>query len=516
MCCKTAKDEAMIAARSSKLFPAALVAVLALILILPLSAQDAGQQEAGKRYARGSRELQSRILVQTERYLKGLQRLQVTDELLAGFQPDYIEFYIDGELKAIDSEPPYEASIDVGAYTAKHSILIVAVREIAVETAQQTAETAQAAGGTFKLTITNPREGTYVLGRTPISVEAEFEEEGARLETVQFFVDDEPVGTASQEPWELVYDFGRQFNGRRISVIALDNLGRRAEAALTTAPLERSAYYIETRVVTLDVIVTDDRGKLVGQLTKDDFQVLEDGAEQEIRYFSSEERPIWVAILIDTSGSMEGAKIRRSVFAAQQFINQLKPADHAMVVTFGPEVDVVSEFTNDYDKLLDKVGGITAIREALTPLNQSLYDTMEQFKDRIGRRAIIVISDGADTASKIGPDKVDEAAKSADVRIYGIGIRQVGAEGRLGEMDDPGVYLLRGLADTTGGDSYFPTSTSEFLGIFSTIAAELRSQYSMGYVPPAGDEERYRKIDVKLKKKGLIARTRKGYYPNER
>ncbi len=498
-----------------KILAVGLVA-LALTVIFPLLAQE-DQQDAGKRYARGTREIESRILVQAERYLKGKQILQVSDELLAGFMPDYVEFYVDGELASIDRDAPFEATVDVGAYTKKHSILIVAVREIPIEPAEleEAAEAVQAAGGTFKIAIINPQEGTYVLGRTPIIVEAEFEEEGSRLETVQFFVDDEPVGTVTQEPWELVHDFGRQFNGCRISIIAMDNLGRRASTAVTTAPLERSGYYVEARVVTLDVIVTDNRGKLIGQLTRDDFQVFEDGAEQEVRYFSSEERPIWVAVLIDTSGSMRGAKIRRSIFAAQQFVNQLKPADHAMVVTFGPDVQVLSEFTNDYDKLLDLIGSIDVIRNALTPLNQSLYETMDKFKDRIGRRAIIVISDGADTASKAGPEEVHEGAKKVDVRIYGIGIRQVGMEGRLGSLDDPAAYLMRGLADTTGGDSYFPTSTNEFLNIFQTIAAELRSQYSLGYVPARAEDNRYRSVEVKLKQRGLIARTRKGYYPDE-
>ena len=240
----------MSAAKTTRLILTAGLAALALTLLIPLSAQDE-QQELGKRYARGTREIDSRILVQAERYLKGKQILQVSDELLAGFIPDYVEFYLDGELAAIDRDAPFEATVDVGEYTKKHSILIVAVRDIALEIteAEQTAETGQAAGGTFKIAITNPQEGTYVVGRTPIVVEAEFEEEGARLETVQFFVDDEPVGTVTQEPWELVHDFGRKFNGRRISITAMDNLGRRAAAAVTTTPLERSGYYIETRVV---------------------------------------------------------------------------------------------------------------------------------------------------------------------------------------------------------------------------------------------------------------------------
>ena len=509
----------MRAAKTVLLILIAGLAAVAVLTALPLIAQDE-QQDLGKSYAGGTRMLDSRVIVNAERYLKGVQRLQVSPELLGDFVPDYIEFYLDGELAAIDNDSPWEASIDVGAYTQKHSILIVAVREIVLEANQQDEQQAEGvrrtAEGTFKVVITSPIEGNYVVGRTPISVEAEFEEEGARLEAVQVYVDDELVGTISDEPWELIHDFGRRFNARRVSVVALDNLGRQASAAITTAPLERSNYFLEARVITLDVTVTDGRGKLVGGLVQDDFTVFENGNEQEIRYFSNEERPLWIAILIDTSGSMHGAKIRRSVFAAQQFINQLKPADHAMVVTFGPAVEVVSEFTNDFDSLIDATGGVNAIRDALTPLNQSIYDTMEQFKDRVGRRAIIVISDGADTASSATADQVNEAAKAADVRIYGIGIRRVGMQGSLGSMNDPGIWLLRGLADTTGGDSYFPTSTSEFLNIFQTIAEELRSNYSLGYIPPQVEDNEWRNIEVKMKKRGLDARTRKGYYPYER
>ena len=479
----------------------------------PIHSMQENQQTKATRYAKGTRELESRIIVQTERYLKGVQNLLVTTELLSGFEPDYVEFYLDGKLAAIDSEPPFEASIDVGAFTARHSILIIANRERQIATAQEKpAESRPQATGSFKIVITNPLAGNYVVGRTPITVEAEFEDD-ARLEAVQFYVDDELVGTVGQEPFELIHDFGRKFNERRVSVVAVDNLGRQATAVVATAPLERSTFFIEANVVSLDVIVTDDRGKLVGNLQKENFRVFEDGAEQEIRYFSSEERPLWVGVLIDTSGSMQGAKIRRSVFAAQQFISQMKPADNAMIVTFGPAVNILNEFSSDFDAMIDSIGGIQVQLRSPTPLNQAMFDSLQYFKDRVGRRAMIVISDGADTASRMGPDAVHEAAREADVRIYGIGIREMGMSGGLGRMDDPAAILLRGIADVTGGDSYFPTSTSEFLGIFQTIAAELRAQYSIGYVPPAAEGNKWRSIEVKLDRRGFKARTKKGYYP---
>lgn len=482
----------------------------------PLHAQEE-QEQTAIRYAGGARELESRILVHAERYLKGKQTLKVSPELIGDYLPDYVEFYLDGELVAIDPEPPFETTLDLGAYTKKRTILIIATSDRALKTVRSkpSEQPVTATEGTFSVAITNPAEGTYVVGRTPIIVEVEFEDE-ASLEAVQFYVDGELVGTDDAEPWEFIHDFGRKFNGRKVSVIALDNLGRQASTEITTAPLEQSDFYLRANVVSLDVIVTDSRGKLVGQLAKDDFSVFEDGAEQEIRYFSSEERPLWVAILVDTSGSMRGAKIRRSVFAAQQFISQLKPADHAMVVTFGPEVKLVSEFTSDFDSLSEETGKVAAVHRAMTPLNQAMFNTLEHFKEKVGRLAMIVISDGADTASSATPDQVEEAAKKTGVRIYSIGIREMGMEGGMGRLDDPAAILLRGVADITGGDSYFPTSTSEFLNIFQVITAELRSQYSVGYAAPPGDGDKWRAVEVKMKKRGLRARTKQGYYPNER
>jgi Ca-activated chloride channel family protein len=476
-------------------------------------------QEKQKRYAQGSRQLDSRILVHTERYLKGKQTLRVSPEMLPDFQPDYVEFYLDGAMAAIDTEAPFEATIDVGEFTDKHTILIIAVSDRAVRGGVQKPIEPQQTGateaGVFSVKIGNPQAGVYVLGRTPISVEAQLDD-GARLEAVQFFVDDQLVGTADKEPFEFVHDFGRGFNGRRIKVVAMDNEGRRAEAEVVTAALESSDYYLRTDVVSLDVTVTDNFGKPAAGLTRDDFRVLDNGAEQEIRYFSSEERPLWVAVLVDTSGSMRGAKIRRSVFAAQQFFAQLKPVDSAMFVTFGPDVKVVSDFTADFQSLIDAVGKVDAPERALTPLNQAMLSTLDNFKDRVGRRALIVISDGADTASRVGPSEVEEAAKKAEVRIYAIGIRELGFGGPGDSMDDPASALLRGVADLTGGDSYFPTSTSEFFNIFQTITAELRSQYSIGYAAPESQDDRWRTVEIKLKKGGLQARTRQGYYPGER
>lgn len=483
---------------------------------ISLAAQD--EKVTKVRYAKGTREVASKVLLHQTATTRGVQTIKITEALLQGFQPDYVEFFLNGELVLIDKEAPFEADIDTGSRLKKHDFLVLGFKENDLKPENIIDEKSgkvlpkQAMADSFEIHLINPVQDGYVVGRTPIEVKAEFKDD-SRLESVQVYVDGKLVHTMTEEPWSYIHDFGRSFSGRRISIVAYDVFGRKASTAITTSELEKSTVFLETRVVTLDITATDDRGKFIGGLKEKDFEIYDNGELQKIQYFSTEERPIWVAILIDTSGSMHGGKIRRSVFAAQQFVSQLKPRDHAMVMTFGPDASVVSEFTNDFDTLIDEIGKIDAIRDALTPMHKALYQAMEQFKGRIGRRAIIVISDGADTASGITPDQVHEAAKHADVRIYPIAIQGMGVASSMSFNDDPAAYVMRGLADVTGGDSYFPLSSSEFLRMFKTIAEELRSQYSVGYKAPKTEGNAWREVEVKIKDGG-IARTKKGYYPD--
>jgi Ca-activated chloride channel family protein len=496
--------------------------IAAIMFILPLAcliAQDKGEEESAKlTYARDSRAIESRIVFKRETFVRGEQVIPISKQMLAGFEPDYVEFYLDGVLVHLDSEPPFEATIDTGEKTAKRSFIAIATKETKIFTATSAMEnqgeaiSEKAIADSFEILITSPIDGNYVIGRTPITVEPEFTDD-ARLVSVQIYVDGTLVTTLTEAPWEYVYNFGRGFNGRTVRVVAFDDYGRRAEDSIETPPLEASTFYVQSRVVTLDVTATDSAGRFLGGLTKDDFKVYDNGEEQEVRFFSTEERPLHVAVLIDTSGSMIGGKIRRSIFAAQQFISQLKEADHASVYTFGPDARLISEWTNDFEALIDKVGRINAIRDALTPLNDALYQSMESFKDKPGRKAIIVISDGADTASGTTPDMVNNAAKRANVRIYPIAIQGIGSGGR-GMSDDPSTWLMRGLADVTGGAAFFPYSSSEFLRVFTTITNELRSSYTIGYNAPKADSNDWRKVKVEIEGGGE-ARTKEGYYPDE-
>jgi Ca-activated chloride channel family protein len=493
-----------------------LLIIFSAFLSNPSFAQDKAE-EKNLTYARDTRAIESRIVFKRDAFVKGVQTIPVSNRMLGGFEPDYVEFYLDGEMVHIDTVPPFEAEIDTGPNTKKRSFLVIATKENVVFTPETAVSNAgkivskKAVAETFDVRITNPIDGNYVVGRTPIIIEPEFSDDG-QLVTVQIYVNDVLVSTLTEAPWEYRHNFGRGFNGNTIRIVAFDNYGRRSEDSIETPPLEASTFYVQSRVVTLDVTATDDAGRFLGGLIQEDFEVFDNGSAQEIKFFSTEERPLWVAILIDTSGSMQGGKIRRSVFAAQQFISQLKEADHASVYTFGPAANKVSGWTNDFPGLINQVGQINAIRDALTPLNDAMYEAMESFEDATGRKAIIVISDGADTASASTPDMVNEAAKRANVRIYPIGIQSIGSGGRF--SDDPSTWLLRGLADVTGGAAFFPYSSSEFLRVFTTITTELRSSYTLGYTAPETRDNKWRTIKVDIKSGGE-ARTKEGYYPDD-
>jgi len=512
-----------------------LIAVLITVVMgfLPLIAQDDAQEEESTplkvSYARNMLELDSRIVFSRTAFVKGVQSIPISDELLAGFKPDYVEFFLDGELVHLDREAPWQADIDTGSSTARRSFMVIASREVVRKIEPQqavnadgsiSADSSGTASGsgtieqlaeTFEVVITTPAEGNYVIGRSPVVVDAYFEDSGV-LESVQIYIDNQLVATLTEAPWEHIHNFGRSFNGRTIRVVAFDNYGRKAETSRTTPPLEQSTFYVQSRVVTLDVTAFDEAGRLVGGLQQEDFTVYDNGEPVDIRFFSTEERPIWVAILVDTSGSMRGAKIRRSLFAAQQFISQLKEVDHASFYTFGPEVTLVSEFTNNFPRLIDEISRLNAIRNAMTPINDGIYTAMETFADKAGRKAIIVISDGADTASVSTPDMVHEMAKRMGIRIYSIGIEGLGGSG--GMSNNPADWLLRGLADVTGGAAYFPFGNSEFLSIFTTITTELRSTYTIGYTPPENTGNDWRTVRVEIEGGGK-ARTKEGYYPDE-
>ena len=267
-------------------------------------------------------------------------------------------------------------------------------------------------------------------------------------------------------------------------------------------------------LVSLNVTVTDPAGKYVTDLTEPDFEVYEDGARQALTFFSRTQQPISLALLLDTSASME-ERMGIAQEAAIGFARQLHKDDQAEVIDFDSQVRVLSPFTNDAAALEKAIRTTTA--NGSTSLYNALYIALKELKKTristssdIRRQAIVLLSDGDDTSSLIEFDQVLDLAKRSETVIYSIGLRQ----GEIARREfKEAEFVLKQLSTETGGRAYFPTDARELAKIYQSIWDELSSQYALAYSSsnPKRDGA-WRRIQVRALKPGLTARTKQGYY----
>ena len=294
-------------------------------------------------------------------------------------------------------------------------------------------------------------------------------------------------------------------------------------------PPPGEVFRVEVDVVNLYCTVKDGKGGLVTDLEPGDFEIREDGKLQEVKYFAREtDRPLTLALLVDTSGSQR-AVLPAEKDAATQFLRQvLRPSDLALLITFDVNVDLLQDFTPEVERLqkgLDRAR-INAPGNPVNPgpfprdrvIGTRLYDALylaarEKLGPEVGRKAFIVVSDGEDFGSSVDDKQAMEAAHRSDSMIYAIGIadEQVYVQGMSRPYRGRGV--LEKLAEETGGRAFFPAKVDELQKAFDEIAAELRSQYSLGYTPAnRAHDGSFRKIEIKVKRSGLRVQARRGYY----
>jgi Ca-activated chloride channel family protein len=295
-------------------------------------------------------------------------------------------------------------------------------------------------------------------------------------------------------------------------------------AAVPSLPPEDSHLTFRSSVdlVTLNVSVTDGQDRHVAGLAQNDFQVLEDGVPQALTFFAANQVPLDVALLIDVSSSMQD-KIALVQQAADRFLRTLRAGDRGEIVAFNSQTKILQPFTSDAPKLRAAVK--QTIARGGTALYTALYITLDQFMKAkavsadVRRPAIIVLTDGQDTASLIQFDDVLERARRAGVAIFAISvispIEAAAAEGDGGRrfLGDP-EYSLKTLAKETGGRAFFPMQLSELDGVYGSVAAELSAQYALGYVPQSrAADGAFHKVLVRvISRPDAKPRTRTGYY----
>ncbi|WP_291983217.1 VWA domain-containing protein [Luteitalea sp.] len=268
-------------------------------------------------------------------------------------------------------------------------------------------------------------------------------------------------------------------------------------------------------LVNVDVTVRDGQQRLIRDLGRSDFTVFEDNRPQQVVHFQPIGVPLAVALLLDTSASMQ-----ESMAAAQQaavgFVDALSERDVASVVDFDSKVEIVQDFTGDRQALHEAIGRVHA--GGSTSLYNAVYIALRGLERQraepanLRRRAIVVLSDGEDTSSLLSFDEVLDTAVRSGIAIYAIGL---GWRMSLPTVsaERPGQYDLRRLAQQTGGRAFFPQQSTELAALYRDILDELSHQYALAYQSTnTARDGRYRRIAVRVERGGVTVRARPGYY----
>jgi VWFA-related protein len=304
---------------------------------------------------------------------------------------------------------------------------------------------------------------------------------------------------------------------------AIRRSGLRAWVCLLSCAVAGSAILIAQQVpvfragidvVNLGVTVTDKKGNLVTDLTAEDFQIIEDGRPQTIGYFSSglptQGGPeMHLGLMLDVSESM-GEDIRFTRTAAIKFLNTLTTAVDVTVVDFDTEVRLARYSQDEFARLIER------IRQQKTQGNTALYDAIGLYLDEAasqnGRKILLLYTDGGDTTSSLRFSQLLDLLKATDATIYVVGeLEHQSSSARTLQRT-----TLQQIADSTGGQAFFPNSVKELDAVYDRVLAEIRAQYTIGYQSTnTATDGAWRKVDVRIVRKDgrdLRIRSRKGYF----
>jgi Ca-activated chloride channel family protein len=287
-----------------------------------------------------------------------------------------------------------------------------------------------------------------------------------------------------------------------------------AVAAQAPQPAQPS-FRTGVELVSLNVTVMEGTHYLT-DLEQSDFNVFEDGQKQDVTFFNKTNLPIALALLLDTSASMD-TKLPTAQEAAIGFARRLRAQDLAEVIDFDNRVTVLQNFTSSAQELETAIrrtsaGGSTSMYNAIYIALKDLKKVVAKNADEIRRQAIVVLSDGEDTSSLLPFEEVLDLAKRSETAIYTIGLRDNEA-GNGSKTFKEAEFVLRQFAQQTGGRSFFPNQLAELDGIYGKISDELSSQYTVGYTSknPRRDGA-WRRVVVQTTRAGTATRTKQGYF----
>lgn len=452
--------------------------------------------------ALGSGDQTIRILAPPPGLVTGTLRVEATT---TGPGIARVSFELDGHPVLAKSHPPYSVELNLGPQPRIHRVRAVALDERGRRLAEDELPL-NVGPHRFAIRLTEPQAGKAY--QSSLRAEAQVQvPEGERLDRVELYLNDDKVATLYQPPYTqpILLPKGKEITYVR-AVAYLDGGTSTEDLVLVNAPGFNQK--LDVQLIELYTSVVDGRGRPVEGLGKDDFTVLEDGVPQQVRRFERvTDVPIYAGILLDTSASMSnGDRLGEAVQGALGFFDKvITPKDRAAVITFADQPNLAVRFTNQPSVLAGGLAGLTA--SGNTTLYDSVIYALYYFGGVKGKRAIIILTDGKDEGSHYTFNDALEYARRSGVAIYTVGIdlSTQSADIRL---------KLSRLADETGGRFFFIERAKELDGIYDTIQKELRSQYLLAYQSSKeGNDDKFRTVEVKMKKPGMEVKTVKGYYP---
>jgi Ca-activated chloride channel homolog len=270
-----------------------------------------------------------------------------------------------------------------------------------------------------------------------------------------------------------------------------------------------ASFKAETNIVNVDVQVIDPHGNPIPGIPRDKFRILEDNVPQTLTQYSVAQAPLTVAMVIEFSARYQAyysAGWRETLTASYGFVQSLKPDDYVAIIAYDLRSTILSDFTNDRAKTMDALSLLRIPGFSESDMFDALADTADRMTKIEGRKAILLISSGIDTFSKLTYDKARKALQEAGVPVYCIEMLQIQrilAESRMSATQNldflQGDNELKTFSKETGGQAYFPRFQAELPGVFQAISQALRSQYSLGYSPNnQARDGKFRKLTVQL------------------
>ncbi|MDH4063413.1 MAG: VWA domain-containing protein [Acidobacteriota bacterium] len=281
-------------------------------------------------------------------------------------------------------------------------------------------------------------------------------------------------------------------------------------AATVLVDAEQTIFRGGVDLVTFGVTVTDRRGNLVTDLTRDDFAIVEDGASQRLDYFSPGSGAealdeLHVGLMLDTSASMErDLSLARS--AAIKFLNLLPQSEDITLVDFDTEVRVTRYPQRDFPRVVERIRNRTP--EGWTALYDALGVYLDGVDSQPGRPILVLYTDGADSRSNLSFRETLDLLKASQATVYAIGLLDHGGRERFDSQ-----MRLRAIADATGGEAFFPSALEDLDAAYAKVVEEIGAQYRLGYTSTNQEADgRWRKVEVSVKRPGVKVRARKGYF----